>query len=57
MKLSNTIEVKNISKYDVVISEISGGLVIKSGKTAKLNDEDFQRIIGKYAKFLRQEVK
>jgi hypothetical protein len=45
-------KLKNVTKYDVVISEVPGGIEIKSGAIVSVELDVYTKIIGRYAKFL-----
>ena len=45
-------KLKNVTKYDVVISEVPGGIEIKAGAIVSVELDVYTKIIGRYAKFL-----
>jgi len=47
------VNIKNISLYEVVISEVPGGLAIKKGETKKLSTEYIEIVTKTYSKFVR----
>ena len=48
-----TVKLKNISEYEVVISEIPGGIAFKKGEVKEIDDKYIEIVMQVYAKFLR----